>query len=131
MIKKRDYDVVFSDNLIGHFVNLECNSWKYDFALKIWGPYYDLKAAIGQVRQVRQKIETGHPKFNIYFKDMDEEYTNYDLNYVLKYSFDISDQYHHLQAEDIVRKAREAPAETKRGQAESKEKEFQNDTSKE
>ena len=77
-------------------MNLEWNSWKYDFALKTWGPNYDLKTAIGEVRQVRQKIETGHPKFNIYFKDMDEEYTNYDLNYVLKYSFDISDQYHHL-----------------------------------
>jgi hypothetical protein len=66
-------------------VHVECKSWNHDFALKIWGPNYDTKTAIGEIRQVRQKRDTGHPKFNIYFKDTNEVYTNFDLDYVLKY----------------------------------------------
>jgi hypothetical protein len=130
MTKKRDYEEGFFDNFIGHLVHVECKSWNHDFALKTWGPNYHKKTAIGEIRQVRQKRDTGHPKFNIYFKDTDEVYTNYDLDYVLKYSLDVSLQYHHLKAEYIVRKAREATAEVQRGQAESEEEEFLNDSRK-
>jgi hypothetical protein len=78
MSKKRDYAEGFFYDLIGHLVHVECNCWNHEFAVEKWGPNFEAKTAIGEIRQVRQKRDTGLPKFNIYFKDTRETYTNYD-----------------------------------------------------
>jgi hypothetical protein len=40
--------------------------------------------------------------------ELNETYTNYDLDYILKYSVNVPAKYSELKAEYIVRKAREA-----------------------
>jgi hypothetical protein len=113
MSNKKDYIEGYFDDLIGHYVHVECGSWPENYAIKTWGPDFHLKTLKGEIRQVRQHRTTGKPSFHIYFQDTKETYVKLDLDYVLKYSLDIPLKYHELKAEYIVRKAREASAPPK------------------
>ena len=52
---------------------------------------------------------------------MRDTYKNYDFNYALKYSLDIADKYHDLNAKNIIQKSRETTAQAKCGIATRKE----------
>jgi hypothetical protein len=98
----------YFDDLIGHIVHVDCSSWDAVFASKTWGPDFQTKTTIGEIRQVRAHRTTGKPFFNIYFKDTKQVYTNLDLDYVLKYSPEVPLKYHVLKADLIVRLSRAA-----------------------
>ena len=123
MSLKKDFTEGHFDDFIGHPVHVECGSWPHDFAFKSWCPNFRLKTAKGEIRQVRQHRVTGIPSFQIYFEDTKETYVELDLDYVLKYSFDVPLKYHELKAEYIIRKAREASAFVGSSQFEGKDPE--------
>lgn len=103
-----DYPLDFFDGLLGHKLQIDCSSWNYDFASKIWGPNFGNKTTEGCITKVSSNRKTGHPKFEVYVEDTKETYTNLDQNYVFKYSNEVPLKYHELKAAYIVQLSREA-----------------------
>jgi hypothetical protein len=66
---KNNYPEGYFDDLIAHYVHVECASWGHTFAEEKWGANYKEKTTIGEIRQERQQRQTGEPFFNIHFKD--------------------------------------------------------------
>lgn len=122
------YQEGFFDDLIGHYVHVDCSSWSHEFATKTWGPDFKTKTSLGEIRQVKQNRKNGEPKFHIHFKDTRQTYVNLDLDYVLTYSPEVPLKYHLLKADYIVRLSRKAAVEVK-GSANGQHKEPEKKTS--
>jgi hypothetical protein len=107
-MEEKEYPLQFYDDLVGLELHIECCSWEYEFAAKIWGPNLGGKTAVGIIKKVTQNRKTKKPKFEVFVKDTNETYTNLDLDYVWKYSPEVPLKYHELKADYIVRLSRQA-----------------------
>ena len=102
------YPLQFFDDFIGHVLEIECCSWEYEFAARIWGPNLAGKTTKGVIKKVSYNRKTKKPKFEVFVADTKETYTKLDLDYILKYSNEVPLKYHELKAEFIVRLSRNA-----------------------
>ena len=104
------YPLQFFDDFIGHVLEIECCSWEYEFAARIWGPNLAGKTTKGVIKKVSYNRTTKKPKFEVFefVADTKETYTKLDLDYILKYSNEVPLKYHELKAEFIVRLSRNA-----------------------
>ena len=89
-------------------MEIECCSWEYEFAARIWGPNLAGKTTKGVIKKVSYNRKTKKPKFEVFVADTKETYTKLDLDYIHKYSNEVPLKYHELKAEFIVRLSRNA-----------------------
>ena len=110
MSENTPYPLGFFDVFVGHKLEIDCSSWEYEFAAQKWGPNLAGKTTEGIITKSAWNCyrRTGKPKFEVRITELNETYTNYDLDYILKYSVNVPAKYSELKAEYIVRKAREA-----------------------
>lgn len=98
----------FFDDFVGQVLDIECCSWPYEFAAKIWGTNLAGKTAKGVIRKVSYHRKSKAPKFEVFVEDTKETYTSLTLDYVLKYSLEVPLKYHELKAQYIVNLSRQA-----------------------
>ena len=110
MSENTPYPLGFFDVFVGHKLEIDCSSWEYEFAAQKWGPNLAGKTTEGIITKSAWNCyrRTGKPNFEVRITELNETYTNYDLDYILKYSVNVPAKYSELKAEYIVRKAREA-----------------------
>lgn len=102
------YPLNYFDDFVGIRLDIECCSWEYEFAAKLWGPNLGGKTTVGIVRKVTYHRKTKKPRFEVFVGDTQETYTNLDLEYILKYSQEVPLKYHELKAKYIVNLSRKA-----------------------
>jgi hypothetical protein len=98
----------FFDDFVDQVLEIECCSWEYEYASKIWGPNLAGKTTKGIIKKVSYNRRTKKPKFEVFVPDTKETYTNLDLDYVLTYSNEVPLKYHEIKGEFIVRLSRNA-----------------------
>jgi hypothetical protein len=105
------------DDYFNEFINLEiqveCKSWPERFAWAEWGPNFAEKCTPGEIRNVKMNRKTTTPVFTVYFPEVDQVVTNFDLDYVLKYCVEVPLKYQFLKADHVVRLAKVAVEEAK------------------
>lgn len=102
------YPLNYFDDFVGIRLDIECCSWEYEFAARLWGPNLGEKTTVGTVRKVTYHRKTKKPRFEVFVADTNETYTNLDLEYILKYSKEVPLKYHELKAQYIVNLSRKA-----------------------